>query len=371
MDSYTILVFTYRFLGNDQPLLSSFLFEEYVALSKSYKLIVMADEISSKLIPNIKQVKVSNSQFPFFKKLFKIISYCVATLKYSRQYQIIYLRYLHNQFTIPSILAKLFLRKKLVIWISSSVETRNTKEMRFQRPFAKLALHLADIIGTTSEHVVIDVENNIGKINRPKKYFSSGVNLSILKPLSISKENLLLTVCRIVPIKGLENLINSIPFVKERFPDVKLKIIGPGHNSKYGKSLKKIIKNLKCEDNIEFVGPVPNNEILSYYQTPKIFILSSISEGQPAVIMEAMACGLPIIATSVGSIPNMIDNGITGYLLSRNNPEFISEKIISILSNDELRIKMSNASRKKAEEEYNIEEYFLNLKNLINQALTM
>ncbi len=372
MTSFTTLVFTNRFLGKDQPTLGAFLFEEYISISKSCKVIVLAEEISSKSLHNIKQVKVSNFSFPYFKKLFKIISYCIATFKYSSKYQLIYLRYLQNQFTIPAILAKLFLKKKLVIWISASVETRKTKEMRFQRPFAKLVLQLADIIATTSHHVVDDVESNIGKINCPKKYFSTGVNLSMLKPLqTTTKDNLLLTVCRIVPIKRLENLISSIPFVKEKFPEIKLKIIGPGQNSKYGKYLRKLAKNLKCEKNIDFLGPIPNDELLEHYQSSKILILPSISEGQPMVILEAMACGLPVIATPVGSIPTMIDDGKTGYLLHQNQPEIIAEKIISILINEDLLIKMGNAGRKKTETDYNIEEYFKKLQKLINQAITM
>jgi glycosyltransferase involved in cell wall biosynthesis len=84
-------------------------------------------------------------------------------------------------------------------------------------------------------------------------------------------------------------------------------------------------------------------------QSPEVFVLSSLSEGFPVTILEAMACGLPVVATRVGGIPDIIEDGANGYLVDTKNQEQIAEVLLKLLQNETLREEMSDNNRKEAE----------------------
>ena len=177
-----------------------------------------------------------------------------------------------------------------------------------------------DELVTTSEHVIKDIEKNIGRrINKKITFFSDGIDLSKFYPSKKISSYHIITVTRLISTKGLERTIKAIPYIQKEIPNVKLLIVAPikKRDDIYFKHIKDLIKNLDCEKNVEFAGGIPHNQIHKLYQSSKIFLLTSFSEGEPTVIMEAMACGLPIIATSVGSIPIMIEDGKKWVLSKR------------------------------------------------------
>jgi glycosyltransferase involved in cell wall biosynthesis len=78
-------------------------------------------------------------------------------------------------------------------------------------------------------------------------------------------------------------------------------------------------------------------------------VLPSLSEGFPVTILEAMASGLPVIATRVGGVPEIIENNVNGYLVETENPQEIAEALLKLLQDEQLRKYISGNSRKKAE----------------------
>jgi glycosyltransferase involved in cell wall biosynthesis len=104
-------------------------------------------------------------------------------------------------------------------------------------------------------------------------------------------------------------------------------------------------------------GFVPERLLPYYYNAADYFVVpSSSGEGLPLVLLEAMACGLPVIATIVGGIPEIIENMINGVLVPPRNPEAMAETISTLLSNKELGETIGNGARKIVEEKFTWEE---------------
>jgi glycosyltransferase involved in cell wall biosynthesis len=134
--------------------------------------------------------------------------------------------------------------------------------------------------------------------------------------LNITDENVILTVCRLAPVKGIETLIAvTRMLLKEGIP-VKTLVAGDGP---YRKAYERKARDLK--DNFVFLGNVPHNRIPSLISACDVFLLTSISEGLPSVVLEAGACRKPVVASNVGGIPDIISDGASGFLV---NPKDVS-----------------------------------------------
>ena len=139
---------------------------------------------------------------------------------------------------------------------------------------------------------------------------------------------------RLVREKDLFTLLKAIKTLSNWGDDVVLNLIGDGP---YLKELRSFcIEN--SIHNINFLGRLNHSKVLETISKSDIFVLSSIEEGLPIVLIEAMAVGKPVIATSVGGIPEIIHNGFNGYLVPPTSPESLA-RAIHLLSNDSLSLK--------------------------------
>jgi glycosyltransferase involved in cell wall biosynthesis len=145
---------------------------------------------------------------------------------------------------------------------------------------------------------------------------------------------------RIVPAKGLEYLLNALPYLKEEFKSIKLLIIGEGS---LVEKLKEKAKKNNIFDNILFTGV--RRDIPEILASIDIFVMPSTAEGLPNSLLEAMAMGKPVVATEVGGIPELIKNGRSGLLVPPKNPEALATAIRDLISNDQLAAKMGQAAR--------------------------
>ena len=151
---------------------------------------------------------------------------------------------------------------------------------------------------------------------------------------------LLLTVGRFAEKKGFEYLIKAMPAVMEKFSNTKLLIIGFGPLES---DLKNLVKSHSLEDVVLFPGKMNSDELKKYYATADLFIGPSIvdeggdTEGLGVVFLEALSSGTAAIGSDVGGIGDIITHGDTGMLARQKDPADIAEKIITLLSSDELR----------------------------------
>lgn len=149
--------------------------------------------------------------------------------------------------------------------------------------------------------------------------------------------------------KRVDWLLDATAELIKRFPDIKVFVVGTGPD-KFRKPVMEMWKKLKLEKNVEFLGKISEEKKIELLKKSHILALPSTTEGCPLVVLEAMACGTPVVASAVGGIPEIIHDA--GLSVEGRGQEF-AEKMGRILSDTKLREKMGKNGRKYAEEIYN------------------
>ncbi len=196
---------------------------------------------------------------------------------------------------------------------------------------------------------------------------SNAVPVPDLSNWSPVKKYDVLFVGRLTKAKGVDILIKAIKILKEKYQkEIKAAIVGKGYLEE---ELKELVMKLGIEKEVEFLGV--RRDIEKLMKSTKLFVLPSRWEGLPLTILEAMSSGAGIIATKVGGIPEVIQNGKEGILISSEDSETLAGAIAELLKDRELRVKLGINAYKKVKEKYSIEAYTKNIlefyKSLINQ----
>jgi glycosyltransferase involved in cell wall biosynthesis len=166
---------------------------------------------------------------------------------------------------------------------------------------------------------------------------------------------IVLFVGRLIDLKGVDYLIKALPRVIVRFPDVKLLIIGSGPQKD---RLVHLTKQLGMERHVSFIGAVSQKDLIKFYSLAHLLVLPSIvnhageTEGLGVVLIEAMACGLPVIGSDVGGIPDLIKDGETGLLVKQKDPDLLAEKINILLGTSDLKQRLIENGYKMVKENF-------------------
>jgi glycosyltransferase involved in cell wall biosynthesis len=195
-----------------------------------------------------------------------------------------------------------------------------------------------------SPHKITTINNGIDLL----KYKNTVNSLKKKTELSIENKSPIIGIAaRLTAVKGISYLIKAMPTVIRHFPDVTLVIAGEGLIKA---QLIEEVHSLKLDHNVKFLGSrMDMPEILNLLD---IFVLPSISEGLPMVLLEAMAAGCPIIASKVGGIPSVITHGENGSLVRPRSVDSLAGEIITLLSNENLMEKYKKYGIKKVEKDY-------------------
>jgi len=234
MSKLRILVFAMNFSGNKIAGVESVIYDEYLELSKKMNLIVLAKNAHDYPLENIKIIRVPRNHQPYWT-LKNTLAFTRKMLKVRNDFDVIYTRLMGYHLLVPAIIAKIFLRKKFVMFISGSMKILPVKENKFNIPIIKLALRLADLVCNHSQASLEDLEFHIGrKINRKKIIFLNHyVDSNKFRPdKNPTKKYHVIYTGRIDPINNLESLIESIPYIVKNISELKIKIIGPAVNNK-------------------------------------------------------------------------------------------------------------------------------------------
>lgn len=158
-------------------------------------------------------------------------------------------------------------------------------------------------------------------------------------------------VSRLTREKGQQMLIRAMPIILRKIPDAQLILIGQGPDKAYFESL---IQKMKLEKNIKLLGYVEN--LSEYYSKMDIFVFPTVweLEGFGLVSIEAMAHKLPVVATRLGPVPEIVKNSITGILVPPNDIETLADSIIKLLKDSNLRKIMGNKGRELVKKEYTL-----------------
>ncbi|MFP4001936.1 MAG: glycosyltransferase family 4 protein, partial [Thermoplasmata archaeon] len=187
------------------------------------------------------------------------------------------------------------------------------KETLFRNLFKKYVLRCSSLNILQSDHMkekALQLEPNSDVSVLP----GQGVDMKQFTPVenpqrSNEDEIELLFVGRLHEVKGLTHLFEAFRVVKEDHSGIRLTLVGEGPLEE---TLKKEAEDLDITDSVEFSGEIDHHELPDYYRRADIFILPSFSEGLPNVIMEAMSCGLPVVATDVGGNKELVKSSEGG-----------------------------------------------------------
>ena len=150
---------------------------------------------------------------------------------------------------------------------------------------------------------------------------------------------IVLTVSRLIRHKRVDQIVTSMSRVKQRYPKSVLMIVGDGPEKT---KLQDLAEELKLQDMVIFFGTIPKKKVVRLMQKANIFILNSVYEGLPHVIIEAMAAKIPVIATNIPGTDELIQNADTGILIPPDSEESLAEKILELSENKELQIQIAN-----------------------------
>jgi len=164
--------------------------------------------------------------------------------------------------------------------------------------------------------------------------FNPDVESLVKSRLGIENYFLVSFFGRLWPVKGIEFLIRAVPEVTSRISNVKFLIVGDGPQKRY---LRRMVHDMNVEDSVIFRDRVEYDSMHVFLRGSDAVVLPSLMEGLPLIALEAMACGTPVIATSVGGTPEIVKDGETGVLVKPYSAGCLAAGIISLYGNDSLR----------------------------------
>lgn len=173
---------------------------------------------------------------------------------------------------------------------------------------------------------------------------------SYCRPVQSVAKKRVLFIGRLDAVKGATLLVDAFGRVRERHPGATLTIVGDGHARQ---SLKVQARELGLD--AAFLGFQPQDAVAKCLQEADILALPSFAEGVPVVLMEAMASGIPVIASRIAGIPELVEDGVSGFVIPPGDIETLTNRLDALLSDPPLRIRMGEAGRAKVEAEFDID----------------
>lgn len=158
---------------------------------------------------------------------------------------------------------------------------------------------------------------------------------------------------RVSIAKGALDLIDAAEKICRNFPKVKFCVVGS--ESPDTEIIKQRVSDADCCKQFKFVGPVPENEKQKYFLSSDIYILPSHLEDLPYGLMEAMSYAIPCIASSVGGIPHLLENGMCGLLVNPAQPQNIVDSLSTLITDTSLRKNMGLMARERIQQEFSWE----------------
>ncbi len=250
---------------------------------------------------------------------------------------------------VPALLVKTFFKKRYIVWGRGFDVYFPWK---FKKLISRLSLKYADVVIALTK----DMRNRMKKIcDRAILTIPNGIDLEKFKGLPAkepirtglgisSSDKVIIFAGTLRPVKGVEHLIRAMSVVAREDVRARLILIGDGAE---GDHLRGLVKELGLGEFVNFIGEVSNERIPEYLVASDILALPSLSEGFPVVVLEGMASGLPVVASRVGGLPDIIEDGKNGFLVKPAEPKEIAEKILLLLKDEELRKNISCNNRIK------------------------
>jgi glycosyltransferase involved in cell wall biosynthesis len=154
----------------------------------------------------------------------------------------------------------------------------------------------------------------------------------------------------LLPLKRWDRILRIVREVRARGIDCRLTIAGEGPERA---TLEQQSQELRLERHVELIGAT--SDVPELLKQSRLLVHASETEGCPNAVLEAMACGRPVVAMEAGDVPLLVEDGRTGYVIRQGDEETFGQRVIQLLSNEDLCRRMGLAAREKAEREFGVE----------------
>lgn len=231
-------------------------------------------------------------------------------------------------------------------------------------------------IGSTSECMKKQIHKEYPSVKAPIVVTPFGIDMKKFKYYPNDKNEIIIgTVKKMDKKYGIEYLIRafakSYKDIEVSNPEIAeklfLELVGPGNQID---ELQQLTSNLEISERVRFIGKVPHIDVPKWLSRFDVYVAPSIldSESFGVAVIEASACERPVIVSNVGGLPEVVDNGVTGFIVPAKDVDILSKKMIELIKKPELREEMGAAGKKLVQERYDW-EYCVDLMEEIYDAI--
>jgi glycosyltransferase involved in cell wall biosynthesis len=239
-----------------------------------------------------------------------------------------------------------FIARKPVVTTLRGADVTRALQSPLDHFFLKRCLRFSDKIVTVSDAIQKIIKENHPQwsnkvITIPNGVDQEFISVGAAREYKANAKVRFVTIGSLIPRKKIETLLYALTKIK--VSDIaELRVIGNGPQAQF---LKELTIQLNLSGCVHFLGPIPHTKIPDYLQDSDVFVLCSTSEGRPNVLLEAMASGLPVIASNIDGIRELIEDGKTGLLFDVGDPEQLAKKIELLIEDSTERSMLGQGAR--------------------------
>lgn len=290
---------------------------------------------------------------------------------------------IHTHTATPDGYAGLLLKRRYKIPFICSLRGSDINYYPFRdkltMALTKTVLSKADQIVSVS-HALRKTAEAIEKPLRPIRVLHNGCDfmnfsfkeddrLKTRKDIGVlNNEKVIIFVGALMKDKGVYELINAFRKIISKYPAVHLILLGSGPEDKI---IKRVILENRSDKKIHLIGRRPHDEVVKWLKSSDLFVLPTYNEGLPNALLEAMACGLPVIASNVGGIPEVVTDGENGILIDAKNIDALYQAIDYMLPNDNISKSMGNKGKELIENKFTWENNAKNMTDIYESLISI
>ncbi|MBD3387514.1 MAG: glycosyltransferase [Candidatus Altiarchaeales archaeon] len=218
-----------------------------------------------------------------------------------------------------------------------------------QKRYSERFVRGCDAVISISKELTENIPREFKITEKKVKTIYNGIDTEKFKPADSEVKSkypgkrILLAVSVLHRQKGVQYLIKAFRKVHERHGDTHLMIVGEGP---YRERLEQMAREFGLSDLVSFAGKVPNNDLWKYYNAAYAFIIPTVRvEGLPLIELESMSCGKPVVASDIGGIPTVIEDGVNGLLVEPGNVDMLVDRISRVLEDRGLASRLGENAR--------------------------
>ena len=302
---------------------------------------------------NVKVHLVSVLEHPLFKYPPYTVSLASEILQVTQKF---HLDLINVHYAIPhsvsAFLARMVTHVPYIVTFHGSDITLLGSDPSFL-PINAMSLENSDCLTAVSEYLKRQAHETI-RINKKISVIPNFVNPEVFRPAkpSVAHEHLnrqlvIIHVSNFRPVKRIQDLVEAMGIVIKEDANIRLILVGDGPERQ---RIELLVKELRLQNHVLMTGF--RSDVPDLLRCSDILVLCSDNESAGLTLLEAMSSGLPVIATKVGGVPEIVTDGRNGFLVAPRSPEEIAERILKLNADRELRIRMGEEARRTVLEHF-------------------